>query len=111
MPENLDTFSKRFRWAVQRKGWKPADVVRETGISKQTISNYWNKPNTEPTLERLYLVADALNLNPRWLAIGEGEPWLSKDYNHLLASLPPQDREHAEAVLRAMEERASYSRD
>lgn len=60
------TFANRFRQALEMRGKKPADVSRETGIAKSSLSEYL-KGKYEPKQDKIFLIAKSLSVNPGWL--------------------------------------------
>ncbi len=56
----------RLREALKTRGLRAADLVELTGIPKGTVS-YYLSGKTEPKADRLYLIAQALNINEAWL--------------------------------------------
>ena len=53
-----------------------AELTKKSGISQQLLSRIENE-KVESTTE-IFNLADALNLNPRWLATGDGDMDLEK---------------------------------
>lgn len=56
----------RLREAMGLRGFRAVDLVEATGIPKGTIS-YYLSGKTEPKADRLYLIAQALDINEAWL--------------------------------------------
>jgi transcriptional regulator with XRE-family HTH domain len=56
----------RLREAMQLSGKKQADLVRDTGLNKSTISRYISGA-VEPRLEQTHSLAKALGVDPMWL--------------------------------------------
>ena len=56
----------RLREALNIRGWKAVDLVEKTGIPKGTIS-YYLSGKTEPKADRIYIIAQALNVSEVWL--------------------------------------------
>lgn len=56
----------RLQEAMGVRGLRAVDIVERTGIPKGTIS-YYISGKTEPKSDRLYLIAQALNVNEAWL--------------------------------------------
>ncbi len=61
-----DTFANRFRQALEIRDKKPADVSRETGIAKSSLSEYL-KGEYEPKQDKIFLIAKSLSVDPGWL--------------------------------------------
>jgi transcriptional regulator with XRE-family HTH domain len=56
----------RLRQALTLRGLRATDLVEKTGIPKGTIS-YYLSGKTEPKADRLYLIAQALDISEAWL--------------------------------------------
>lgn len=56
----------RLRQALTLRGLRATDLVDKTGIPKGTIS-YYLSGKTEPKADRLYLIAQALDISEAWL--------------------------------------------
>lgn len=59
-------FKERFKEALEIKQKKPADIAKQLGVSRSTISQYL-KGTIVPKRERLVELSRALNVNPVWL--------------------------------------------
>lgn len=57
---------ERLREAMEMRGMRAVDLVEQTGIPKGTIS-YYLSGKTEPKADRLYILAQVLNINEAWL--------------------------------------------
>lgn len=60
------TIGDRLRQALQASGKKQADLVRETGLDRGSISSYLSG-KYEPKQKALYKMAKALNVSEAWL--------------------------------------------
>ena len=56
----------RLRQAMDLRGLRATDLVEKTGIPKGTIS-YYLSGKTEPKSDRLYILAQVLNVSEAWL--------------------------------------------
>jgi transcriptional regulator with XRE-family HTH domain len=65
-----DSFANRFREVMILVDKTQADLARETGINKGSISRYLSG-QCEPNARHLYLLANALNVNEWWLLCGD----------------------------------------
>ena len=82
------TIAQRLREALTASGKKQADLVRETGLDRGSISSYLSG-KYEPKQKAIYKMAQALNVNEAWL-LGYNVPMGRTDEqkkNDLLASL------------------------
>ena len=64
--EGIDCFRNRLKLALDRKGWKPVDLVERTGVPKGAVS-YYMAGKSQPKADRLYIIAQALDVNEAWL--------------------------------------------
>ena len=60
------TIAQRLREALTASGKKQADLVRETGLDRGSISSYLSG-KYEPKQKAIYKMAQALNVNEAWL--------------------------------------------
>lgn len=56
----------RLREAMTIRGLRAVDLVERTGIPKGTLS-YYLSGHTQPKADRLYLLAQALDISEAWL--------------------------------------------
>lgn len=93
----------RLQEAMGVRGLRAVDIVERTGIPKGTIS-YYISGKTEPKSDRLYILAQALDVNEAWL-LGYDVPMTRTEdqkKNDQLAKLIVKmraDSEFYEAVL------------
>lgn len=66
MVDVKEEFKDRLKKAMDRSGMKAIDLVKRTGISEATISQY-RSGYSKPKKDRLELLANVLNVNPAWL--------------------------------------------
>lgn len=72
--EDDGTLAGRIRIAMVSAGIPtPADLARKAKLHRQAVHKYLNGENEKLTPEKLYKLADALKVNPRWLAFGPPE--------------------------------------
>lgn len=64
--QRIDTTANRLRIAMKNAGKKQADLVRETGIDKGSMSHYVNG-RYEPKQDVVFILAKALNVSEMWL--------------------------------------------
>lgn len=60
------TLSQRLREALDRSGKRQADLVRETGLDRGSISSYL-AGKYEPKQKAIYKLAQALDVSEAWL--------------------------------------------
>lgn len=63
---NKAKLQDRLQEAMDRRGLRAVDLVEKTGIPKGTLS-YYLSGKTEPKSDRVYLLAQTLNVNEAWL--------------------------------------------
>lgn len=66
MEKNLESIAQRIRKAMDAKGKKQADLVRETGLDRGSISSYLSG-KYEPKQKAIYKLAKALDVSEAWL--------------------------------------------
>lgn len=68
----MNTIAERIKFAMDVRNMKQVELVRRTGISKGAFSSYLSGLYN-PKIDRLKLIADALDVDVRWLT-GENVP-------------------------------------
>ena len=66
MTKSVAEFKDRLQQALDRKGWKAVDLVEVTDVPKGAIS-YYLAGKSKPKADRLYLMAQALEVSEVWL--------------------------------------------
>lgn len=66
MTKNVAELRDRLQQALDRKGWKAADLVEKTGVPKGAVS-YYLAGKSKPKADRLYIMAQALDISEAWL--------------------------------------------
>lgn len=66
----MESFKNRVKFAVDKVG-NATIMARKTGVTRQTISAYVSG-DSDPTREKLVLLADAADIYTEWLATGRG---------------------------------------
>lgn len=66
MEKQNATIAQRLKEALQIAGKKQADLVRETGLDRGSISSYLSG-KYEPKQKAIYKLAQALNVSEAWL--------------------------------------------
>ncbi len=69
--DNFQTFSERLRYARLRAKMSQEDLARKVDISKASVSKAESGVSHEFLMVTLFKVADALMIDPRWLATGK----------------------------------------
>jgi transcriptional regulator with XRE-family HTH domain len=66
MEKNTAELRDRLSEALARRGWKAVDLVEKTGVPKGAIS-YYLSGKSKPKTDRLYIIAQALDVSEAWL--------------------------------------------
>lgn len=74
----METTAARLKKALEMRGMRQVDLSEKTGIPKGSISQYLSGAVT-PKLDKVHLMADALNVSEMWLA-GLASDDLGDDY-------------------------------
>lgn len=64
--KNTAELKDRLQQALDRKNWKAVDLVERTGVPKGAVS-YYLSGRSKPKADRLYLIAQALDVSEAWL--------------------------------------------
>lgn len=62
-----ESFNARFRKALDIRNMRQVDLANKTKIPKGSINQYVTGYASNPTTERVYLLAQALKVDPVWL--------------------------------------------
>jgi len=82
----LDTFRDRLIYAKDEKGLKQVDLVKATGVSKGTVSNWISGKTTPDDTVALGDLAKALGVSVDWLVTGR------ESNNHSFSNVRPVDK-------------------
>jgi transcriptional regulator with XRE-family HTH domain len=66
----MDQFKNRVKYAIDKVG-NATILAKKTGITRQAIGSY-AAGDTDPTREKLILIADAADIHIEWLVAGRG---------------------------------------
>ena len=66
MTKNVAEFKDRLQQALDRKKWKAVDLVEATDVPKGAVS-YYLAGKSKPKADRLYIIAQALDVSEVWL--------------------------------------------
>ncbi|WP_353152196.1 helix-turn-helix domain-containing protein [Pollutimonas bauzanensis] len=66
----MTTFAERLRSIRSKRNLSQATLARSCGLSQSAIANYEN--GTRKTTKDIFGMAEALAVNPMWLATGSG---------------------------------------
>lgn len=84
---------ERIRWAIDQK---PELTVRnvslEAGLSDSALHKFLTSQTTDLKLGTVTKLAEALGVDPIWLAYGEGDPEPASDLGDIMRKLSEQDR-------------------
>lgn len=93
----MDTTANRLNLAMEMRNMKAVDLSEKTGIGKSSISQYRNGV-VNPKQDRIYLMAQALNVNEMWL-MGHDVP-MERQSPAPPAAQPPTAPYHPELTKR-----------
>lgn len=75
----MNSFRDRLEYMLNERGWKQADLVRKSGVSKAVISVLLSDPSKGLRADSLFSIASALQVDPVWLFTGlTGDEWQAK---------------------------------
>ena len=106
-------FQYRLQKALAESGMTAAELSKKTGISDANISNYINGKYIAKQ-DKVFLIAQALHVDPGWLMTGDEPTSLPSDENEApqtqeakvisggVDKMPPEKREQALKVLQAI---------
>ncbi len=92
MTEIIDTFANRLNYAITVKNLKPAEISRQTGISKPNLS-YYMSGKYEPKQDGIKLLSDFLNVDPVWL-LGYDVPMEKDSFDEKIKSVTEYMKQH-----------------
>lgn len=69
---DMDTLGKRLTWARERKGLTQGGLAKLSGVSQSTIGNL--EAGLRQTARKIVDIAAAADVDPLWLANGQGSP-------------------------------------
>lgn len=82
-------------------GMSLRSVSLDAGLSDSMLHKFMKGSTRSLTLETVDKLAKALNVDPVWLAYGEGDPERASEIDALLKRIPEDQREQALRVLQA----------
>lgn len=74
-------------------------VSLAAGLSDSALHKFLTGATDSITLKTVDKLADALGVDPVWLAYGEGDPDLAADVGRLMERIPENRRSEALAIL------------
>lgn len=92
----MKTIAERLKHARAIKGWKQAQLAVSAGVSTGTIGNI--ESGARQAMGSLPQIADALGVNLKWLAQGEGDMHVRSDWP--FASFTPRQFNELDKALR-----------
>ena len=78
-----EIFIKRLTYLLNKKGLKPADLSRLTGIRASSISD-WLTGKYTPKQDKIALIADVLGVSAAWLMGYENHPTPLPPYDNII---------------------------
>lgn len=96
------TFARRLREARQAAGLTQQQVADACGLTDGAVSA-WERGGAENIgAHALFAVADALGVDPRWLATGDESRPALLEVTHELAKLPPEQQAAVRALIHSL---------
>lgn len=99
----MDSLAKRIANRREELGLMPVDLADITGLSITAILKWEGGTTLNLKHENLFLLADALNVSPRWLALGDGPKIASSSREAYRLALAKRDRAGDDRARRAWE--------
>jgi len=96
------SFARRLREARQAAGMTQQQVADACGVTDGAVSAWEKGVAAGIIAETLFSVADALRVDPRWLATGQGQPSSLPDIAASLGELPAEQQEAVRALIRSL---------
>lgn len=90
---------ERIRAVIDRKGLSVRKVSLAAGLSDSALHKFLSGSTNSPTLETVDKLADALGVDPRWLAYGEGDPEMASDIASLFREIDEEDMPQVRRIL------------
>ena len=90
------TFAKRLHEARAKAGMTQQQLADACGLTKGAVSAWENGVTDSILAENLFCVADALHVDPRWLATGEQSDSAS------LSALAPEHQAAVRALIESL---------
>lgn len=78
---DMTSFRDRLEYMLKERGWKQADLVRKSGVSKAVISVLLSDPLKDLRVSSLLSIAKALGCDPLWLYTGKESGTYISDTN------------------------------
>lgn len=89
----------RLRAAIEEKKTSARAVSLKAGLSDSMVHKFLTGATSSLTLETLNKIADALGIDPIWLAYGEGDPDAASELSKVWRRIAEEDRLQALRVL------------
>jgi transcriptional regulator with XRE-family HTH domain len=90
------TFAKRLHEARAKAGMTQQQLADACGLTKGAVSAWENGVTDSILAENLFCVADALHVDPRWLATGQDSGITS------ISTLSPEVQSAIRALIKSM---------
>lgn len=99
----MKTLAERIVSRREELGLRPVDLAHAAGVSISAVLQWETGSTKNLKNEHLFSIADALNLNPRWLAIGVGSKDASPSREAYRLALVQRDKAASDGGRRAWE--------
>jgi transcriptional regulator with XRE-family HTH domain len=92
----------------QRADLTVRSVSLAAGLSDSMLHKFLSGGTDSMTIKNAEKLAKALEVDPRWLIFGEGDPDEASDIASLIQRIPPEWHDKAIAVLEAFARTGTY---
>lgn len=107
----METIKNRLLKALSMRSMTPAELARESGINKSTISRYLSG-KVEPKQSAIFAMAKVLDVSPSWLlGINNDYVIVTDDLKAIIEQLTPQDKETLKAIAETLLNKSKESGD
>ena len=65
------TWNERLLWAMEKRRITKSELARACGVERASVTEWANGKTKDPKLAPFFKACDALQVRPRWLALGE----------------------------------------
>ncbi|SCX93100.1 hypothetical protein SAMN05216420_101367 [Nitrosospira sp. Nl5] len=113
----METLADRLKKSLAKSGKKKTDIWKKCKVSSSAVTHWFNGSTQELLGEHLLCVARVLEVNPDWLATGEGDASLSataKFKNQIvesLATMREDDVRHVAELCEKLTRKQGSARD
>ena len=110
----MSEFGERIKQARTRANLSQESLADKVGLTKGAISQWEVGISQSCKIDTLFLLSDALMVDARWLALGKGEPTLTKEMPHhiqLARAIDAIPKDAREPMVKLIQSIASASEE